>query len=297
MGTVFYKMDGYSEFSGMDDLPERPRQVLHLAEKSLKSLIDSGLPGNLSHLVVATTCPDSLAPSLGQTIIEKFSDSFSSCHAIDIVQGCAGGVASLILGSQLAELNKSSVMVVCADAARKSTSRTSPINRIFGNGSFACLISYRDSEKGLALSKSHQYKGLSEVVSINLGHDADHVIKKESKTVITDPRKHLGLSMNNYLAVKLLAKAEQFYLDFIKRSGKPDIMILHQVNPLILKHLSGVFKKHQVEFINIVEKTGNCGVASVGVALNSIKDTIKDKKVLLCSFGTGGVITAGLWNF
>lgn len=297
MGTIFYKMNGYSEFSAKDDLPERPRQVLHLAELSIKPLVEAGLPGNLSHLVVATTCPDSLAPSLGQTIIEKFSDSFSSCHAVDLIQGCAGGVTALILSCQLAELNKSSVMVVCADAARKSTSHTSPLNRIFGNGSFACLVSYQDSPKGLALSKSRQYQGLSEVVCINLGHDADQVIKKESETIVNDPRKHLGLRMNNYLAIKLLGKAEQFYLDFINRSGKPDIMILHQVNPLIIRHLEGVFRKHQVEFINIVERTGNCGVASVGVALNSIKDKISDKKVLLCSFGTGGVITAGLWNF
>ncbi|HOW32683.1 MAG TPA: 3-oxoacyl-[acyl-carrier-protein] synthase III C-terminal domain-containing protein [Bacteroidales bacterium] len=296
MGTTFDKMDGYFEFSGKGDLPERSRQVLHLTEKPLQTLINSGLPGNLSHLIVATTCPDSLAPSLGQTIIEKYSAAFSSCHSIDIVQGCAGGVTSLILGSQLAELNKSSVMVVCADAARKSTSKSSKINKIFGNGSFACLISYQDSEKGLSLSKSHQYKGLSEVVNINLGHDADQVIMKESKTIIADPRKHLGLRMNNYLAIKLLRNAERFYLDFIEHCGKPDIMILHQVNPMILKHLSAVFKKHQVEFINVVEETGNCGVASVGVALNSIKETIKDKKVFLCSFGTGGVITAGLWN-
>ncbi|NVO18330.1 MAG: hypothetical protein HXX13_01445 [Bacteroidetes bacterium] len=296
MGTVFHKMIGYSEYSGKMELPEQPRQVLQLAEKALSSLVQEGLPENLTHLIVATTCPDSLAPSLGQSIIEKFSHAFSNCHAIDIVQGCAGGVTSLILGSQLAELNRSSVMVVCADAARKSTSRTSRINSIFGNGSFACLICYQDTDKGLSFSKSHQYKGLSEVVKIKLGHDADNVIMKESKTIITDPRKHLGLSMNNLLAIKLLRNAEQFYLDFIQKSGKPDIMILHQVNPSILEHLSGVFKKHKVEFINVVEQTGNIGVASVGVALNSIKDTIKNKKVLLCSFGTGGVITAGMWN-
>jgi len=296
MGTIFTGMDGYSEFSDKDDLHERPGQVLHLAERSLKPLVDAGLPANISHLIVATTCPDSLAPSLGQTIVERFSHAFSNCHAIDIVQGCAGGVTALILGSQLAELNKSSVMVVGADAARKSTSRSSPINRIFGNGSFACLISWENSEKGLALSKSRQYKGLSEVVNIRLGHDADQVISRESKTIVADPRKYLGLKMNNFLAIKLLRKAEQFYLDFVEKSGKPDIMILHQVNPMILKLLSAIFKKYQVEFINISDRTGNCGVASVGVALNSIKETIKDKKVFLCSFGTGGVITAGFWN-
>lgn len=296
MGVVFAKLNAYSEFSETADMNESPRQVLSLSEKSLQILLESSLPAKVTHMVVATTCPDSMAPSLGQTIMEKFNSQLVGCHAIDIVQGCAGGVTALILGSQLAEFNKSSVLVVGADAARKSTSRSSNINKIFGNGSFACLISYEDTEKGLAYSKSHQFPGLSEVVRVSLGHDADQIIKTESKTIVTDPRKHLGLKMNNLLALKLLRKAEQFYLDFIAVSGKPDIMILHQVNPMILKLLAAVFKKYKVEFVDISSQSGNCGVASVGVALQSVWHTTSGKKVFLCSFGTGGVITAGMWQ-
>ena len=202
----------------------------------------------------------------------------------------------MILASELAELNKSTVMVVSADAARKSTSRSNRLNKTFGNGSFACLVSYEESDKGLVHKKSKQYKGLSEVVSVGLGHDADKIIMKETKDMATDPRKHLGLSMNNILAIKLMRQAENFYLSFVKESGKPDIMILHQVNPLILRHLASVFKKYDLDFINVSEQTGNCGVASVGIALDTIKETIQGKKVLLCSFGTGGVISAGLWK-
>ena len=246
MGTIFRNIFAYSEYSNTTELPEQPRQVLHLAEKPIRSLIESGLPDNLSHLIVATTCPDRIAPSLGQTII----------------------------------------------AARKSTSRSSRLNKTFGNGSFACLISYEDSEKGLIHKKSKQFKGLSEVVTVNLGHDADHFIIKEWKDMVTDPWKHLGLS----LALKLMRKAEDFYLSFIKESGDPDIMILHQVNPLILRHLASVFKKYNLDFINISQISGNCGVASVGIALDTIKESIQGKKVFLCSFGTGGVISAGLWK-
>jgi 3-oxoacyl-[acyl-carrier-protein] synthase III len=296
MGTFFRNISAYSEYSTTNDLPEQPRQVLQLAEKSIRSLIESGLPGNISHLIVATTCPDSIAPSLGQTINEKFSDFLSDCHTIDIVQGCAGGVTAMILGSELSELNKSTVMVVCADAARKSTSRSSRLNKTFGNGSFACLISYEDSQKGLVHKKSKQFKGLSEVVSVNLGHDADRIIMKETRDMANDPWKHLGLSMNNILAIKLMRQAENFYLSFVEKSEKPDVMILHQVNPLILKHLASVFKKYNLDFINVSHLTGNCGVASVGIALDTIKEKIQGKKVLLCSFGTGGVISAGLWN-
>jgi 3-oxoacyl-[acyl-carrier-protein] synthase III len=202
----------------------------------------------------------------------------------------------MIMASQLAELNKSSVMVVNADAAKRATSRSSRFNKIFGNGSFACVISYEDSGTGLVHSKSKQYKGLSQVVSVPLGHDLHEILLKGNKNLYNDPRKYLGLSMNNPLAMKLIRKAESFYLDFIRNTGTPDIMILHQVNPLILKYLTSVFKKYRFEFINVVESTGNCGTASVGIALDSIKDSIKGRKIILCSFGTGGVITAGFWQ-
>ncbi|MCX6247620.1 MAG: hypothetical protein NTW10_07790 [Bacteroidetes bacterium] len=289
-------MNAYFEYLNGSDLPEYPKQVYSLAEKSLKPLIESGLPHPVSHLIAATTCPDSLAPSLGQLVIEKYNHLLKNCHSIDIIQGCAGGVSSMILASQLAELNKSSVLVVQADAAKKATSVSKGINKIFGNGSYVSLVSWSDSDKGLIHSKARQYKGLSEVVTVNLGHNTAEIIKNENKNLIRDPRILLGLSMNNMLAIRLMRNAEEFYKDFVKESTSADIMILHQVNPVILKHLRSVFKKYKLEFVDVSEFTGNCGVPSVGIALNSIKDTIQGKKVLLCSFGTGGVITAGLWQ-
>lgn len=262
-------MNAYFEYLNGSDLPEHPKQVFSLAEKSLRPLLESGLPDHVSHLLAATTCPDSLAPSLGQLVIEKFNHSLKNCHSIDIVQGCAGGVTAMILGSQLAEINKSSVLIVQADAAKKATSKSKGINKIFGNGSFAGLISYKDSAKGLLHSKSRQYKGLSEVVTVNLGHNTAEIIMKEKKDVVSNPRKHLGLSMNNLLAIRLMRNAEEFYIDFVKEAPTPDVMILHQVNPIILRHLESVFKKYKFEFVNVSESTGNCGVASVGIALNS----------------------------
>ena len=63
-----------------------------------------------------------------------------------------------------------------------------------------------------------------------------------------------------------------------------------------MKHLELTFSKYNVKFINVSKITGNCGVASVGVALDMIKKDIDNRKLMLCSFGTGGVITAGLWQ-
>jgi 3-oxoacyl-[acyl-carrier-protein] synthase III len=296
MGVCITKTAAFFEFNYGEPIHEKPKQVLSLAESSLTALLSQNLPKNISHLIVATTCPDMLSPSLGQMINERFSTTFSTSHTIDVVQGCAGGVTALILGSQLCELNKSSVVIVQADAAQKATSKSNGIHKIFGNGSFACCIDYSDNDKRLLYYKSKQYKGLSEVVTIKLGHDANEIIINPKNDLTKDPRKHLGLSMNNMLALQLLRNAESFYIEFVNESTQPDVMILHQVNPEILKHLRSVFAKYDIEFVDGSDLTGNCGAASVGIALHHVKNMMKGKKILLCSFGTGGVITAGLWQ-
>lgn len=296
MGVRISDINAYFEGPSSSNTNEIKRQVLQLAKNVILPIFNNGVPKDISHVLIATTCPDQLSPSLGQLIKEEFIDLLSNSLSIDIVQGCAGGVTSMIIGSQLSEIHKSSVLVVNADAARKATSKKSAIHKIFGNGSFSCLIRYESNSPPLLHFKSKQYKGLSEVVKVNLGHDSDHIIMSELNDMRTDPRKHLGLSLNKLLALKLYKNAEGFYQEFVSESETPDIMILHQVNPLIMKHLEMIFSKYDVKFVNVSKLTGNCGAASVGIALNIIKEDIVNKKLMLCSFGTGGVITAGLWQ-
>ncbi len=297
MGVEFSQMAAWYEYSPVDKLTEYPRQVLALAEKSVAQVLAATETPQISHLITATSCPDMLAPSLGQMLTERYHSNLSQCQAIDMVQGCAGGVSAMILGSQLAELNKSSVLVIKSDAARKATSESSELHKVFGNGSFACLITYTEDNKRLIHSRSRQYAGLSEVVTIKLGHDADAIIRREIADMSGDQRQHLGLSMNNSQAMALLSHAEGFYQDFVRESEAPDMMILHQANPVIVRHLEGIFSKYEVEFINTASLAGNCGAATVGIALHHVWKQAEGKKVLLCSYGTGGMITAGLWQF
>ncbi len=269
--------------------------VYHLADLCLKNMLRHDI--QYSHLIVATSCPDTIAPSLGQCINQQYHSELSNTHTIDIVQGCAGGVTSMILASQLAEINKSHVLLITSDAAQKATSTSSDVFHVFKNGVFGCGISHSDNGKCLLHYQSRQYKDLQNVVTIMLGHDADNVIANNMEDMRSDPRKHLGLRLDSFMALKLMKHAENFYLDFISTTGHPDILILHQVNEMIIQHLEEVFSKYPVKFINMARQTGNCGCATTGIVLHAIQDTIKDKKVMLCSFGTGGVITAGLWQF
>ena len=296
MGVEFLSMESYYQYGKEFDNENYPKQVLDLASKVIKPLINkSHVP--VSHLIVATTCPDSIAPSVGQELSNYFFPFFSDTHIIDIVQGCAGGVTALLLGNKLAQNNDKAVMVVMADAAKKACDKGSKNYKIFGNGAFACLLSSNDSPYGLLHYKSRQYRELTEVVHVKLGHDADQLFAQYDE-IKDNPRKYLGLQMNNELAILLLKKAKGFYDEFTEEVNMtPDIIILHQVNPKIVTYLENIFQTDGIRFINVSEIAGNCGAASVGIALKHADGSLLSKKVLIGSFGTGGVITAGLWQF
>ena len=297
MGIVIEHMFSYYEYGKDYYFKTYPKQVLDLASRSIDNVLNQNGTEKISHLVVATTCPDSMAPSLGQEINQKYNPVFSKAHALDIVQGCAGGVSALLLASQLVELNKSTALVVMADAARKATSISSKNHNIFGNGSFACLVRPDGNGRKLIHHKSQQFKDLVEVVHVKLGHDSEPYFKL-GKKLEKDPRKYLGLVMENKLAIELYKNAKQFYLDFLEECGeKPDIMVVHQVNSRIIKYLKAAFKNEVEHFVDFSDESGNCGTASVGIALDNSGIHLEGKKVFIGSFGTGGVITAGLWQF
>ncbi len=172
------------------------------------------------------------------------------------------------------------------------------LRKHFGNGSYACVIEYRDQLNGLIHTKTHQYENLSQLVTVKLGHSAHGEILKKKNKILETPLDHLGLTMNPILALRLLHHAEQFYKEFISECGtQPDILIFHQVNPDILGLLQKIFSSYPCEFVNVSARIGNCGAASFGIALDHVKGELSGKKVFLCSFGTGGVISAGLWQF
>jgi 3-oxoacyl-[acyl-carrier-protein] synthase III len=296
MGAAFIAMKSYYEFGADHPFEHYPKQVLALATKVIQPILKENGPLTISHLIVATSCPDSLAPSVGQEIHQAFYPAFVNSHVIDLIQGCAGGATALLLGSQLALTHDSHVLVVTVDAARKACDPASPIHSIFGNGAFACLIKNLPGPKGLLHQKSRQYENLSDVVRIRLGHDADELITKKIRPG-DNPRKYLGIDIKNDLAIRLMKKAKPFFEEFVGDAKcHPDILILHQVNPKMMAYLKEALTRPPAEFIDLTSIVGNCGAASIGIALDYIRPSVEGKKVFLCSFGTGGVITAGMWQ-
>lgn len=284
-------------FNSVNNLSNHYQERLsELACKALTPLLEN-YKNKISHVIAATTCPDTLAPTLGQRIAQRFNHLLSDGPVYDLVQGCAGGVSALALGSQLSQCNKSNVLVILADSARQAVSSSNPLRNYLSNGAFGCLISWENSDKGLIHYKTKQYKGLTDIVSVRLGHETNKAIIERPQEVQRDPLEELGLHMDNTLGAGLFMEAQSFYKAFLKECpSRPNLMVFHQANPRIIEKLKSVFRHEVDEFVDVAAETGNCGTASVGVALDMIKTRVEGKKIFLCSFGTGGVISAGLWQ-
>ena len=124
MGINFNHLVSFNEFKNHAP-PETKKQVFKLAEEVMKPIFQQSGYRQFSTFIITTTCPDSLAPSLGQALADKFNEELGSAQIIDMVQGCAGGVSSMILASQLAASKKEPVLLVNTDAAKKATSTSS----------------------------------------------------------------------------------------------------------------------------------------------------------------------------
>lgn len=292
MGIVF---SGRSGSYSVDDAVLAAEQfpVLEIASSALVGLFEKIESQKFGFLVTATSCPDRVAPSFGQEVASRFSERFSSSQVFELIQGCSGGTAALALGYQLAAFNKTSVVVLLADAARLAVSRNSYARDQFANAAFACVIEYREGvDSKLVHSMSRQYSDLVEVVQVPIGHSLREKLEKHDFSEIRkDPASILGLHFRNDLAIRLIRRARGFYEEFIRETGeKPDSLILHHVSPKVIRMLKEtVF--HDVNVIDLTDEVKNCGCASVGIVFNRSFESLKGKTTLICSFGTGGMIS------
>ena len=280
--------------AALTDVALKKNSVFHLANQALKHIVDKEI--EYSHLVAATSCPDAIAPSLGQCINQQYNSPWAILIPLILYRDAPVGYQRLYWLRNSVNIIRAMCWWLPLMLLKKLPHHPAKYLS-YSKMVFLYVVFHMLKCKKLIHHQSRQYKDLYNVVTIGLGHDADAIIAANIEEVATDSRKHLGLKLNNHLAIKLMKEAEGFYLDFISKTGHPDILILHQVNELIINHLQQVFAKYPTQFINMAKETGNCGCATTGIVLDHLKNKIENKKVMICSFGTGGVITAGLWQF
>lgn len=270
--------------------------LVDLALKSCEPLIHRNRDKKFSHIICATSGPDKLAPSFSQEL--RRSLGLREGQGLDLIQGCAGGCSALLLGSRLAASAKSSVLVVAADLPLRAINPNHQIYKSFADGAFSTIISFdENSERRLIREMSIQYTEFTDIVSIPIGHQLRNVLKYLSGTEFTELQivDSLGFHVDNRLITKMARKAVEFSKAFGANELRPDFTILHQPNLKISAYMKDLKEFSKLNLVDLPHLK-NSGAATVGIGFASIFDRIDQKRVIISSFGTGGVVTCGCWQ-
>jgi 3-oxoacyl-[acyl-carrier-protein] synthase-3 len=258
-------------------------------EAGEKALITSGLaPLSIELIVVGTTSPDTLFPSVGAILQDRLG--LKNAVAFDVSAACSGFNYALAVAAAFIENGAyNNVLVVGADTLTKYldwTDRSTCV--LFGDAAGAVVLAAKEDGSGILSNYLHtDGRGRGELIMPG-GGSADPEMKNSR-----------CIKMNGKEVFKFAVRAlETSVVAVVKKAGlelsQISLLIPHQANIRIIDH---VIKKLGIPaekvFVNL-QKYGNTSAASIPLALDEAVMGGKIKKgdiVVLAGFGAG--LTAG----
>lgn len=242
-------------------------------------------------ILLATNFPDHISPATSVMIQKKIGAK--NAFAFDIrTGGCPGSVFSLSVASKyIADGTCKTILVAAGDLNSKGLDwedRSTAV--IFGDGASAIILQAVEKEKvGIIDSQLYTDPSGYYTAYIPAGGVAEPITEK----VIREKRQYFKMDGRAVFDFATVAFPEAVR-EIVERNGMTmldiDFVISHQANlNIIKKSMEKLGLPMEKTYYN-VDKYGNTGSASVGIALaEAIEKGIvkKGHKVVLVSFGAG----------
>lgn len=261
------------------------KAVQNLADKYNKKLSD------IDFIIVATSTPDQILPSMASRVQAKFKISNAGC--MDISAACGGFVYGIILAKGLiAAQTHQKILVIGAETLSKVTDfsdRNSCI--LFGDGAGAVIV-----EKS---TDNHIFKAITDTDG-SYGKDlylSNQAALINEQVIISDSKIHQNGRTVFKWAVSTLIK----HIEELASLNEVDLqninfLIPHSAN---IRILEAVCKELDIPMENCVESIrnyGNTSTASIPIAWYNGVESGKirpNDNLLLIGFG-GGLTCAGI---
>jgi len=289
--------DWITERTGIKErrIVEKGQTTSDLAyEASIKALKAAGLGVNdLDLILVATTTPDMVMPSLGCVLQDKLGAKKAA--AFDIYAACSGFLYGLSVANAFIQSGMyKNILLVGAEVLSRFTDwedRTMCI--LFGDGAGAVVIQRHTGKHGVLSTHLHSDGSLGELLYLPAGgalHPASH------ETI--HKRMHFMKMKGNELfkvAVRALEGVVQETLAFNKiKPEEIDFLIPHQANLRIIQAMAQRLNMPMEKVVLTLPKYGNTSAASIPMALDeAVRDgRIKENHLLLFEAFGGGLTWA-----
>lgn len=245
-------------------------------------------PGDLDLIIVATSSPDYLLPSVASQVQDMLG---AQCGAFALVAGCSGWVYGLVTASQYIQSGAyNRILVVGVEIisfALDFTDRTTCV--LFGDAAAATVVEASDEPGGM--------------LSFELGSDGSGamalyvpdggVVSPISQRTVDERRQYLrmnGQEVFKFAVRTLSSSLKRTIYDAGLTPDDIDLFIPHQANARIIESAARQMRVPLDKFYMNLERYGNTSAASVPLALVEAVEEgrLKDGDlVAMCAFGAG----------
>lgn len=246
------------------------------AENAIKNAKISSTDVDL--IIVGTVTPDYTFPSVA-TLVQK---NLGIHHgvAFDVSAACSGFVYALDIADSYIKLGKAkTALVIGAETFSKIvdwSDRSTCV--LFGDGAGAVVLQAQETSKGIIGSSIFSDGAYAESLITTGGVSSS----QSSGTVKMDGRevfKHAVEKMKT--AIESVLKNTGVSLSDI------DLLVPHQANIRIINMLREQLKMNPDQVVVSVGKHANTSAASIPLALDTVKNQLSGKCVMLVSMGAG----------
>lgn len=260
---------------------------------AIKAIEDANISKEDIDLIICATCtPDNMTPSTACLVQEKLG--LNDCHvtAFDLNAACSGFLYSMQVAALMLSEYKCA-LVIGAETLSKVidwTDRSTCV--LFGDGAGAVIMKREQTDNQMYFYSNAE--GDSQGKLKIRGLSLKQPLQNEAREVGC-----IEMAGNDVFRFAVRAMSEALK-EALKKADKTidqiDLVIPHQANYRIIKH---VIKKLKIDenkvYINL-DKYGNTSAASVAIAIAEAKEKglIKEgAKVVLIGFGAGFTYASG----
>ena len=241
----------------------------------------------LDLILVATTTPDMLMPSLGCMVQEKLGAK--NAVAFDLYAACSGFIYGLsVANAFIRSETYRNILLIGAESLSRFVDwedRTTCV--LFGDGAGAVVLQRHAGKRGVLSTHLHSDGSLGNLLNIPAGgalHPATHDTVRK--------RMHFIKMKGNETfkaAVRALESVVQEALEHNKvKPEEIDFLVPHQANLRIIQAMAQRLNMSMEKVVLTLPKYGNTSAASIPMALDeAVRDgRIREKHLLLLeSFG------------
>ncbi|MBI3589913.1 MAG: ketoacyl-ACP synthase III [Candidatus Melainabacteria bacterium] len=245
-------------------------------------------PKDIDLIIVATSTPDKLYPSMGCMLQGKLG-AVNAC-AFDISAACSGFIFGIVSAAQFIYSGEyKNILVVGVDVHSRFIDWSErSVAVLFGDGAGAVLMSS-------CLARDDQILGYS--IHSEADKNLDLILENSNisysnfkKQIEPDFVRMNGKAIYQF-AVRVVPEVVAKLLDKTGlKQSQIDYLVLHQANQRIIDYVANKLSFNNSQIISNIEKVGNTSAASIPLAIVSGLSEKKIKtpcKMMLVGFGAG----------